>query len=283
MQKIIESNSLLEDIVSKKARNNFDSMVSYLCSKLVFKNYEDKIALVNNTLEENHQYVASILYSEENQQLIGKILRERTEINDGGMVDGYSWIYDLNRPILVEVDSRRFFESVAALEHELIHVVSALNGNNPKTQYNEVLSFFGEFVVLDILSQREGNPDIYNNAMINRTVMRMSYRVFAKNFEDKSLKKSSEFSRKNLFAAYPYMLGFIYAIRLLDIYRLCPEELLEKFNKVLSGEITIDTLLNYYNISLEDESTYLSFIGFCDEYESVVLEKHDKTDLHYVR
>lgn len=283
MQKIIDGSPMLYDIVSKRARNNFDEMVSYLCSKLVFKDYEEKIMLSNGTLEEYHEYVANYLYSKENKELIEKVLRERININDGDVVDGYSWINDLNRPILAEVDSRKFFESVGALEHEIIHVIQALNKNNPPTQYNEILSFLGEMLTLDILSQKEANLDIYRNAIINRTVARMSYRVFAKDFEDKALNKKSEFSRKMLFSSYPYMLSFIYAIRLLDIYRVFPLELLESFNKVLSGTMTIMDLLGEYNISLEDESTYLSFIGFCDEYEAMVLDKHDKSDLHYVR
>ena len=62
------------------------------------------------------------------------------------MIDGFASIYNLDIKIILELDSRKYFESVAVLEHELIHILQALNNNNPEKQYNEILSCFGEMV-----------------------------------------------------------------------------------------------------------------------------------------
>ena len=183
----------------------------------------------------------------------------------------------------MEFDSRKYFVSVAVLEHELTHIIQAINNNNPKKQYNEVLSFFVEFLSLELLSLKYNNPDIYKNAIINRFVNRMSYIVYVSDYEYETFDKKSDYIKEMYIGLYPYMLGFIYAIRLLDLYHLSPIEIIEKFNMVLSGKKTIDELLSDYHISLEDKSTILSFKNSCDIYRDFVMEKHDESNIHFAR
>jgi len=283
LNKFINDNSLFEDIRSEKSRINFDEMVNYLCSRLVPPKKEDLTPLIDENLEQLHQYISKTLYSKGNYDLSINILKSRTEINDFDIIDGFSWIYELDRDIILRLESRKYFESVSALEHELIHIIQAIRNNNPKEQYNEILSFFGEILTLELLSEKYENPSIYENAMLNRIVSRMSHRVFASTFEDENVEKESNYIMKWYVSAYPYMLGFIYAIRLLDIYITNKEEVIEKFNDVLQGNMSIDELLSIYNISLEDDRTVDSFKKMCDMYEKIVLERYDKSDLHYVK
>ena len=281
MYKVINSDPLFEDIRSDKSRYNFDLMVNYLCSKLVPDVLESPIELTGRSLEEYHEYLSNILYSNDNRYLADSIVQTRSKIDDTDMIDGYSYIYELDRKIILELDSRKYFVSVAVLEHELIHLIQAINNNNPKTQYNEFLSIFGEMLSLELLSNE--NLDTYKNSIVRRFINRMSYRVFTSNFEDGFLEKQPEFIRRLRFSSYPYMLGFIYSIRLLDLYHSSPNEVLEKFNCVLCGKKSVDELLTDDNISLEDEATVMSFKKMCDLYEEFVIEKYGVSKLHHTR
>lgn len=282
MDKIINADSLLEDIRSNKARNSFDDMVNYMCAKPIPNELGERMQL-NGTLEQNHNLLANLLYSKENCDLANYILNNRSMISDYDAVNGYSWIYELDREILLELDSRKFFASVGALEHELIHLILAINHNNPKPQYVEMLSFFGEILSLEILSKKHNNPDVYKDEIIRRFISRVSRRVYTYQFEDDFFKKQSEFFKKCYVSFYTYMLGFIFAIRLLDLYHSFPQKIIETFNSVLSGKQSVDSLLEDYHISLEDDATIESFKNMCDLYERFVNERYNELDLHYVR
>ena len=78
------------------------------------------------------------------------------------------------------------------------------------------------------------------------------------------------------------MLGFIYAIRLFDLYHINQEEILNDFNLVLSGEKSINDLLKKYQISLENEQTITSFINMCKLYQNIINRKYSPNILHYV-
>lgn len=113
-------------------------------------------------------------------------------------------------------------------------------------------------VTTKLLSEEYGNPDIYKNYMIGKAGDCVLRRVYASEFEDESLKKQSNAFKTSNIELYPYMLGYIHATRLLDIYHSSPNEVLEKFNNVLSGKESVNNLLDDYNISLENKSTVSS-------------------------
>ncbi len=282
MNKFINTTLTLKDIRSKRARINFDFLVYYLCFSLVPEEYPNKLELLKITLEECHSYLSPLLYSKENAILASEVLKNRTEILNNDRTDGFSYIYELNRKILLEVNSRKYFESIEILEHEMIHILIALNNNNPEKQYNEVLSIFGEFVSAEWLSKTYNNREVFENWLIKKCIHYMSYRVFAKWFMDASLKKQSDFLKINHLANYNYLLGFIYAARLFELYHLYPTEIMQDFNFVLSGKINVIELLEKYKINLENKEVVLSLKKMIDFYRFIVKERYNRKDLHHV-
>lgn len=284
MDREISNNPLLDDIRTSKARYNFDTMINYLCSKPIPLELEEMLLLDGGTLEQNHELVASILYTKENHELANYILKYRSEIDDfDSTIDGFSYIYKLDSPILLTLDSRKYFQSVGSLEHELIHLIQAVNNNNPSPQHVEILSIFGSMLTLEILSEKYDNLDIYRNATINGFVSRVSRRVYTCELEEDSLKEQSDIIREFRFGVYPYMIGFMYALRLLDLYHSYPQEILANFNCVLSGKKNVDKILEEYHISLEDEATIESFKKMCDLYEQFVLSKHNEAETRHIK
>ena len=82
---------------------------------------------------------------------------------------------------------------------------------------------------------------------------------------------------------YPYIIGFIYAIRLLNIYQKNEKELLTNINEVLNGNINIENLLNKYNISLTDENTCSDFINMCDNYKNIIENRYIDSQPHSIK
>jgi len=257
-------------------------MIDYLCSSPVPNKRPSRKTIKWFTLEECHHYVSYHLYTKENRELVEEILKNRSEILDGDMVNGFSYIYELNKDIILTVESRKYCESVGCLEHELIHLLQAINDNNPKKQYNEFLSFFGEFVTMKKLSELFGNIEIFEYAMLNRLVNRMIYRVYVKDFLDEEIEENINFL-PTLSKLYDYMLGFIYAVELFSLYQVDNDRILKDFNLVLSGKKNVESLLREYHISLEDTNTVENFIKVVNSYRKFVKIKYEKSEFHYVK
>ena len=196
MDTFIKENAKLIDIQSKQARDNLTLMVDYLCSSIVPNELPPLNKLSSENMLECHHYLSKFLFTDKNAMLANDILQKRTNISDYDSIDGFSSIYDLNRKNLIDAYSKRFFESVAALEHEIIHILPALNNNNPEEQYNEVLSIFGAFLSLELLSKKYNNSDIYTNNLINRCIKKMSYRVYGSDFEDEIIANQPDYIKK---------------------------------------------------------------------------------------
>ena len=297
MYSIIENDPFFEDIKSQEAKDNFDYLVDYLCSSLVpdgnIKSIfsrtivEDEI-LIDGDYETVHLSFANDFYSPQNLESVNEVLKNRTAYSnidscDPYLIDGYSYIYELDRDKIMELGTMRFYNSIATMEHELIHVLMALNNNNPQPQHAEILSMFGELLSLITFSQKNNNPNIYKNVLVNRCVSRMSYRVFASEFSDEYIKEHSNFMNSALRNSYPYMLGFIYANRLLNIYRDNKDDVLYKINNILSGKGTVIELLSDYGISLTDKNTCRDFISLCNQYRDIVEREYTSSQLHSVR
>ena len=78
------------------------------------------------------------------------------------------------------------------------------------------------------------------------------------------------------------MLGFIYAVRLFDLYHQNQNRIITNFNLVLEGKMSVKELLSEYHISLEDKETIDSFIKFVDLYREWVDIKYG-TFVHRVK
>lgn len=282
MDTFIKANSKLIDIQSEKARANLNLMVDYLCSSIVPDELPPLNKLGNVTMQECHDYISKFLYNDKNSSLANIILQKRSKIDNSDYIDGFAATNDLNCENLIELSSKDFFESVASLEHEMIHIVLALNNNNPEEQYNEFLSFFGEFLSLELLSQKYNNNDIYINHLITRCVKRISYCVYGKDFEDEAIENKPDYIKKIYFSSYDYMLGFVFAIRLLDLYHQNSNKIFTDFNLVLAGEKPVKTLLSEHHISLEDKDTVDSFIKIVDSYRECVYMKYG-TSVHRIK
>ncbi len=287
MYKKIDNDPFFDDIKSIQAKNNLFDMVDYLCSMPAAEQYEKDI-LIDGSYKDKHNYVASIIYNEQNRVLVEDILKNRTKysnIDSTSQYDmnGYASIYELDKDFILELGTMRFYKSISITEHELIHILMAVNKNNPKPQHNEILSFFGELLSLSLLSKKDNNPDIYENAFINRCIARMSFRVFPLDFSDEAIENNGQWIYEARRNSYPYMLGFIYACRLLDLYKCDEQNVLMNVNEVLSGNKKLETLLTEYNISLENKETCNSFIEACNRYNSFIEKRYKKPSLHSVK
>ena len=264
MYKIIENDSFFDDIKSQEARDNFDCLVDYLCSSLVpngnIRSIDNRIILEDEILidgdyNSEHSSFANDFYSSQNLKLVNEILQNRTTYNnidccDPYLIDGYSDIYELDKEKILKLGTMRFYYSVAVMEHELIHILMAINNNNPQPQHTEILSIF-----VELLSQ----------------------------FSDECIKENGNFIYQFQRNSYPYMLGLIYASRLLNIYHNDKKNVLSKINDVLSGKSSVEELLNDYNISLTDNNTCRDFIHLCDEYRNIVENRYSPSELHRVK
>ena len=136
MDVIINTEPLFEDIRDSKARKKFDEMVGYFCCKLFSESRPKMIKIPAGSFEENNEYVANILYSKDNRILANDILKNRSEIIDNEddelIVDRDAMIYELSSEKILRLYSAKYFESVSVCEHELIHLLQAINDNNPK-------------------------------------------------------------------------------------------------------------------------------------------------------
>lgn len=305
MYKIIENDPFFEDIKTQEARDNLDSLVNYLCSSPVPKEkkrdpqrdkiiIEDEI-LIDGNYEIEHLSFANAFYNPQNLKLINEVLRNRTAYNsvdslDPYLIYGFSYIYHLDKEKIVELGTMKFYSSVAIMEHELIHTLMALNNNNPQPQHAEILSIFGELLSLITFSQKNDNPIIYENALINKCITRMYCRFFTSEFSDEYIKMQRERNIRSglrntypYISQYPYMLGFIYASRLLNIYRNNPSDVLSKVNDILSGKSNVDDLLSDYNISLTDKNTCEDFISLCDQYRDILKRRYSSSQLHSMK
>ncbi len=279
-------NENLDDISIPKDRENYDKMVEYLVSMPV-SNYDNnmfRLSGESNIKHESEQFtllleeILNLLFFSDNVKKAKNIIKYRATIEKSEAVDGFSRIYELNNEkiLLMEIDGS--FVSVAATIHELTHLLQAINENNPSKKYNEILSIFSEFVVLDYFSSKFNNPDIFDNHLINRLVNRMSYRVRSNQlFSDEE-----KWIKEIYFSCYTYFLGTIYAMRLFDLYKKGDMTILSTFNSVLAGKITVDEMLEKYCINMSNQDTFNSFINCCDYYRKIVDERYGN-NVHYVR
>lgn len=287
MYKIIEEDPLFDDIKSDESKNNLNKLVDYLCSMPVPEETVNEL-LLNGNYEEEHNYFAKGFYNEQNLKIVNEIIKNRTRFmdidsTDINKLDGYSYIYELERDNILELGTMKYYNSVAIMEHELIHLLMALNNNNPKPQHTEILSLFGELLTLYKLSEKNNDPLIFENGLVKRCISRMTYRVYASHFSDEYLKEHSEWLYMAHRNGYPYIIGFIYAIRLLNIYQKNEKELLTNINEVLNGNINIENLLNKYNISLTDENTCSDFINMCDNYKNIIENRYIDSQSHSIK
>lgn len=282
----IMQNEIIEDIGTPQSRENYDKMVDYLVSMPVnnYKDYISRLSVEKNIKHESGHFIFLLgesmqhLFLGENLKKAKDIIKYRSTIKDSEVIDGFAKIYELNNKkiLLMEIDGS--FVSVAATVHELTHLLQGINENNPSKKYNEILSIFSEFVVLDYLSSKFNNYDIFDNHLINRLVNRMSYRVYSEQlFSD-----DPKWLKDIYFSAYTYFLGTIYAIRLFDLYKKGDFTILSTFNSVLAGEINVDQMLEKYDINMSNQDTVTSFINCCDYYRKIVDDRYGN-NVHYVK
>lgn len=107
----------------------------------------------------------------------------------------------------------------------------------------------------------------------------MSCRVYGSDFEDDKIVNKSDYIKDVYFSCYDYMLGFVYAVRLVDLYHQAPNKIFKDFNSVLAGEKNFKTFLAEYHLSLEDNDTIDSFIKMVDFYRETVDMKYG-TSVH---
>ncbi len=294
------SDPFFEDIKTQEARDNFDSLVEYLCSSLgpneKIKNSSLKIAvedeiLIDGNYEEEHLSFANMFYSPQNLKLVNEVLKNRVTYHnidscDPHLIDGFSYINRLDKEKIMELSTMKFYSSVSAMEHELIHILMALNNNNPQPQHTEILSIFGQLLSLISFSQKNNNPDIYKNALVNICISRMLRKVFTSQLSDEAFERydmvTYNMMLRPLHKNYAYMLGLIYATRLLNIYRDNSESVLSKINDILSGKYSVEELLSDYHISLTDKNTYSDFIDLCNQYRDIVKSRYSADELHRI-
>lgn len=282
----ITKKEIIEDISNLQARENYDKMVDYLVSLPVY-NYQDYVSFTS--LEKNIKCKKGLfplllddsmnyIFFDENLKKAKHIINNKISFEDSKIINGFAKIYDLNSEVLLSMKIDNSFVSIAAIIHELTHLIQAINKNNPTKRYNEILSIFSEFVILDYLSSKFDNPDIFDNHLINRIINRMSYRVYS----NQLLHNESKLLENIYLSCYTYFIGMIYAIRLFTLYKNGDLTILSNFNNVLNGNITIDKLLEKYCINMSNQDTINSFTSWCDYYQEIVTDRYG-SNVHYVK
>ena len=283
----ILNEDFFNDIKSSEQKNNFDLLVNYLCSKPVY-NYEKlvnrqepekEVKISTNSFFDKLYEVLKLFLDDDNYNATMDIINNRSEFKDSNYFDGFARIYDLQTNPILKIEGMHTYAAVSGTVHELMHLLQAFSNNNPPKQYNEVLSIFLELVVLDYFSRKNNNKDIFNNHLINRVINRMSNRVYTDYFFDDNY---SVF-KNMLESKYTYFLGFIYALRMYDLYKDRPSLILEQINLMLKSKNTLKIFLDNYQINLSNFDTLNSFYNICDKYEELVYEKYGSNNIHFVK
>ena len=276
-------NHQFEELKSSKSQTNFDR----LCRRLTNIDIPLPVLLPYQTLtlEEIKQSVRDILnqlfdnqYKDEIEESLSSIVLDPIDNPlDAILEENYKNDQLIGKKI--HISDKLSTIEIIALAHEIIHsLLSKYNGqyynahlNN--LNYKELLSIVVEYIVCYELGK-----NIEDDLSVKQRVNRIW--VCQQNLQESENMKTilpiippilqphyQVYKDYIMHNGYKYIIGDVYARRLLDMYKDDPATLLKLMSGIINGDKQVKELIKYYRLSLTDKQTVY---GYYDSMEETV-------------
>lgn len=276
-------NSQFEELKFSKSQTNFDR----LCRRLTNIDIPLPALLPYQTLtlEEIKQNVRDILnqlfdnqYKDEIEESLNSIVLEPIENPlDAILEEKYNREQLIGKKI--HISDKLSTIEIIALAHEIIHALLAkynaqhYNAHLNNLNYKELLSIVVEYIVCYELGK-----NIEDDLSVKQRVNRLW--VCQQNLQESENIKTilpfippilqphyQVYKDYIMHNGYKYIIGDVYARRLLDMYKDDPATLLKLVSGIINGDQQVKDLIKYYRLSLTDKPT---IYGYYDSMEETV-------------
>lgn len=266
-----------------KGNRNYNAIIKRLTT-ITLPNPEN-FKYTNLSLEELKEYLSSILnkifdstYSKEIEEYNSKIKLFKTSNPFDAMLETtITDSIDIPEIKHIHISDELVSIEVAATAHEYIHGLLSLYNTSrfndviSNYHYKELLSILIEYITVYELSNLLKQNLLQNQHNIIRLSTDQAH-IMASS-ENKALlysnaikgmspsfinvyKRCVDYGEHNAFGC---IISDIYSTRLFKLYQDDPKTLLNIFKSIIDGQKSIKDLLSFYNISMRDTETYITF------------------------
>ena len=172
---------------------------------------------------------------------------------------------ELNGEKLLLFDRLDTYDSVACVGHEAMHYLQDKYLDLRNGYHQEVLSMLIEFIIADAMTAPDTDLLILNRnyaKTLNALKNLLIYIEECKQYEelidyDKSYKiKVDQVKAHGQTMSYTYTSSFIYAYNLFLQYKDNPGTILRLIRRIFNEGSSVDRIINFYDLSLEQKETY---------------------------
>jgi len=265
MNKIIAEDSYYRDIQNEEAFNNFrllNSMITNLKAP-------DSLPINPNTTEgESKSHIKDIL-----EKILGlyyvpyinktiSLIKHSANTN---LMSGCYYAVD-NRIYQIEVPHMNNHLGVIVGAHESAHVISEFSDIKNQAYYKEVMSILIDKISANMMNKQYPKYNIENNWLKWRLVNLMEHPCNIDNLDLNEQNRLVEIRKLFLRNSYIYLLGDIYATSLFEKYKQNNYDMISTIREYYNEDVTMDYILNYYDISLSNEETINNYKQYIKQY-----------------
>ena len=250
------------DICSKEEKENYSKIVdrlkhidlpdpeSFVYSNLSFKQIIEMTNEILNKIFDNR-------LSKKIKRLSNKVKLTKFDKSNGGNILFQTSILG-NRIKRIELGDSLYNIEIVTLAHEYMHallskyVIDKYDDVIVNYHYNELISMLMEYIVAYEINKIFKNEDLEFKHSIDRLDTLKRELILLEN-------SRTEFAFDEVVSyiqheSYGYRISDIYVTKLLELYK-DDKNMIDKVYKILKGEMSITDLLEYYNVSLNNETT----------------------------
>lgn len=266
MNEIIAKDLYYKDIHNEEAFNNLLSMVNLIkqvCTPVRF------VITPNTKEEESKNNIKDILQDilgDTYVPYINKAISLIEKSNNPNLMTGcYYAVEDKIYKIEVPHINNHLGAIVGA--HEATHVILHFSDIKDQACYKEVMSILVDKISAYILSQKYPKYNIENTWLKCRLQCLKEYPCHIDSLDTASEKNLIEIRKIFVRQSYIYWLGDIYAANLFEIYKQNKHEIISVIRKYFDEEVTLEYILNHYNISMANERTIDNYKEYVKQYK----------------
>ena len=175
----------------------------------------------------------------------------------------------INIPEKLKIYSMRKMISPILHVHEDMHGLYEMNGVRPNSNINheEILPILIELIMTHLICEKYPEEDKKNYYIVryNNTASAafeyVNYKSFIAPSSPERKKELEEADVKNIILNknYAYIIGGIFAERLLEIYQDKPEQIIKGIDNIIQHNETIPEFLDRYDVNLTNQNTIGAF------------------------
>lgn len=256
-EEVIGTNPYLFNYVYNKIRNRFITNIYYYYFKQKNKNINEEI------LKEIFYQIFDDKYS------FNEFMQK---INYVKSMDSAKIEYDLDNPSFESVNiylcHLKTPYSLSSYIHEFSHA-RVIGNQNQDLEKVEVLPILNEIISVSMLDELLKTKYIEGEFIDVLMELKDDFRAYflvLKMLEDSKYEKYYNTNLNNAVSDVEYILGRIYALRLFEIYKQDPKEMLKSIKEVLTGKEDITKILNDYEINIDKRKTIEPTLSLIKKY-----------------